>query len=104
MSDNVDTTTTKKTTVRSTVVAKAAPVPVTVIYIGPSIPGVVTTNTIFNNGISTELETLKGKLPAIKELIVPVDKLVAARAKLRDRKSATSICYEKALLYTEKGE
>lgn len=96
-------TTTKKTATR-VATASVKTVPVTVVYIGPTIPGVVTTNTIFNNGISNELQILTGELPAIKELIVPVDKLVGARAKLRDRKSATSICYEKALLYAKKGE
>ena len=45
------------------------------VYIGPTIPGVATHGTIYNNGPSRELEEAMKKEPAFKGLLVPVDKL-----------------------------
>lgn len=67
----------------------------TVVYIGPTIENVVSKNIFFNNGIPKYLSDEINKQPLISNLIVPIDKLAAARSELRNPKSALSIVYEK---------
>lgn len=95
----ISTTATKsaKTTAANTA-------PSIMVYAGPTISGVVTANTVFNNGITTELQELALKVPAVKALIVPVEKLGESRAQLNNATSAISICYARVLEYTKKGE
>lgn len=71
----------------------------TVIYIGPTIPGAAAMNTIFNNGITVELEKVIKEMPAIASLIVPIGKASKARGQLSEPDSPVRICFEKALEY-----
>lgn len=74
-----------------------------VVYIGPTIPGIIVANTILSNGITKELADAKNEVPAIGTLIVPIRKLAYARKRLELRDTPESICYEKVLKYlTEK--
>lgn len=75
-----------------------------VIYIGPTIPGAVAQNTVFNNGITAALAEEAEKLPAIKSLIVPVEKLAAAQKEIKINNSALTVCYRMVEDYIKKGE
>lgn len=77
----------------------------TVVYIGPTIPGVVTGNRIFSNGINKELKEEVDKMPTIGNLIVPISGLAKARNQLSKKDTPMNICYEKVQQYLkEKGE
>ena len=65
-----------------------------VIYIGPTIDEVVASNTIFNNGISKELENTIKEIPAVGKLIIPINQLSAARIQINTKNSALAVCYE----------
>ncbi len=69
--------------------------PQTVIYIGPTIKGVATEGTVYNNGIPPELEEKARVVPAVKALIIPVEKLPQANTELAKKGSALSILYQK---------
>lgn len=74
-------------------------------YIGPTIPGVAVTCTVYNNGIPKELQEEINKVPAIRSLIVPVTKLAAARKEINQKNSALRVCYEKVEQHIkQKGE
>lgn len=52
---------------------KAAPDPGRLIYCGPNIPGgALTRYTVFKGGLPAHLESVFGKYPAAKSLIIPV--------------------------------
>lgn len=72
-----------------------------VIYVGPEIVEVVAANTIFNNGISKELENAIVEFPAIKKLIIPIKELSAARMQINTKDSALAICYKKVCEYAK---
>lgn len=76
----------------------------TVIYIGPTIPGAAAMNTIFNNGITEELEKVTKEMPALASLIVPIEKASKARGQLSEPDSPVRICFEKALEYIGRRE
>lgn len=74
-----------------------------VMYIGPTIKRVVSTNTIFNNGLPDRLKQKISEEPVIGTLIVPVNGLSEARKKLNEPASAIRACYEQVLLNLKKG-
>lgn len=75
-----------------------------VMYIGPTIKGVVSQNTIFNNGLPSSLEEKKKEIPALYSLVVPIEQLAQARKELKERNSVIGTCYKQVLLYlNEKG-
>lgn len=51
---------------------------IVVMYVGPSVPGVMEKGKIFNNGLTSRVEKAIEECPAIKELIVPTDKIGVA--------------------------
>lgn len=67
----------------------------TVMYIGPSIKNVVSTGSLYNNGLPEKLTQAMEKQPAIKSLIVPLSGLAAAQKELAIPGSALSIIYGK---------
>nr|DAL67985.1 MAG TPA: hypothetical protein [Caudoviricetes sp.] len=75
-----------------------------VIYVGPSIPGIVTCHTVFSNGVSKKLDAFVSENPMVSNLIVPISKLVDARKQLSDQESAISICYTKIKEQIKRGE
>lgn len=74
-----------------------------VVYIGPTIPGVVMTNTILKEK-GNELEQICEKMPEIKTLMVPVADLARARKELETEGTPAKICYNRAVEHlAEKG-
>lgn len=71
----------------------------TLVYIGPTIVGVVTQNTFFNNGLSSELENVIKEMPAISNLIVPLSKYTKASSEINKKEGAMYEFYKKALQY-----
>lgn len=67
----------------------------TVVYIGPTIKNVVSTGTIYNNGLPEPLKKEMEKLPMIGSLLIPVDRLAAAQKELATPGSALAIIYAK---------
>lgn len=65
------------------------------IYVGPTIPNVISTNSIFNNGIPKQLQELISIKPYVSALLVPIEKLAQARVELRNPGSAFSVLYKK---------
>ena len=71
----------------------------TVIYLGPEIPGVISTGTVLNNGLTPQTEKAVKEFPALKMLLVPVGNAVKAKKELKNEVSALSACYKKAAEY-----
>lgn len=69
----------------------------TVVYIGPTIKSVVSTGTIYNNGLPESLKKEIEKLPLIGSLLIPVDGLAAAQKELATPGSALAVIYEKVV-------
>lgn len=55
----------------------------TVVYVGPTVPGVANQNTFYSNGIPTPLTEAIAKNPAMGGLVIPLDQLPDAMKKLR---------------------
>jgi hypothetical protein len=73
------------------------------IYIGPSLKA-LPTNRVFKNGdVLANVQALIDECPAIKRLIVSVDKLAESQAKLRDSSSVESSFYKKIEKHFRKG-
>lgn len=71
----------------------------TVVYVGPTISGVASHNTVFNNGLPQSVQDAITKEPAFKNLLVPVSALAAATSDIANKRGATYVFYEKALNY-----
>lgn len=76
--------------------AKATKAAGTVVYTGPAIPGIVSKNAIFNNGLPEALEKEIAGQPVIGALVVPIGELGRHRRELRDKGSAAAACYARA--------
>ena len=74
----------------------------TVIYIGPTISGVITRNTILNNGPTKSLKELIGKVPVLKEMLVPVENLSEAMNSITVEGSAMNNCYKQVVKQLKK--
>lgn len=72
-----------------------------VIYLGPSIPGVVAAGTVFNNGLTVQLEAVAAEIPAVKMLLVETAKAVKTKKELKAAGSASAICYEAVEKYVK---
>lgn len=59
------------------------------IYIGPSLRGVAH-GTVFQNGLSPALEDMACRIPAVAELVVPINQLRQANRELEDPDSVLS--------------
>lgn len=69
----------------------------TVMYLGPTIKGVVATGTIYSNGLPKALEEEMKKQPLIKELLTPVGQIAEKQKALKDNGSAISVIYGKII-------
>ena len=54
----------------------------TVVYVGPTIPGVANQNTFYTNGIPTPLAEAIANNPSMGGLLIPLDQLPDAMKKL----------------------
>lgn len=75
----------------------------TVIWLGPAIAGVAMTGTVYQNGLTAQVEKMKTELPACTKLLVETKDAARVRKALTDPQSAESLCYEKVLAYAGKG-
>lgn len=82
---------------------KASDVKGTVMYIGPTIPKVATSNSIYSNGVPDGLAEKIKEIPSLSALVVPVERLAAAQRDMKNRQSAVGICYAQALAALKKG-
>ncbi len=65
------------------------------IYIGPTVPGIVIAGTVFKNGYPQKLKKAIEEKKALSMLMVPVSGLAKARQVLKEPGSVLQICYEK---------
>lgn len=77
--------------------------PVVKVYLGPVIPGVAVTGTVYSNGIPPQLAAAVEEVPAIGSLLVEPVQVAMAKRALKAETSAISICYEKAVDYSKRG-
>ena len=71
----------------------------TLVYVGPTIPGVASHGMLFNNGISDTLKAAMEKESAFKGLVVPTQSLATALLDLQNKKGATWALYNKVVDY-----
>ena len=70
----------------------------TVMYIGPTVRGVVINGTLFKDGkLPVLVKKRTEEMPVLQSLFVPVSKLAEAQRELKDSTSAMAICYAKAV-------
>lgn len=67
-----------------------------IIYVGPTIPGVATRNTVYSE-TPESLKAAAQAAPYLNGLCVPVSGLSDALAQIRHRKGAVYTLYQKAL-------
>lgn len=83
---------------------QAQPTPTKVIYVGPSILGVATRNTVYD-GVPDTLQTAINAAPYLAGLCIPLESLPEAMAQIRAKSGAFYTLYTKALKYgATKGE
>ena len=95
---------TAATTIKETVVIKKGKETTNekVVYVGPSITGVVVQNTIFNNGIPAALKAAIDEAPIIGNLLIPISKLPMALKEIASQQGAMHIYIENAKQYKPK--
>lgn len=69
------------------------------VYVGPTIVGVASHNTIFNNGLPDNLKVAIDKEPVFKGLVIPVNRLADALKEIETKSGATFSLYEKVADY-----
>lgn len=71
----------------------------TLVYVGPTIVGVASHSTIFNNGLPDNLKAAIDKEPAFNGLVIPVNRLAGALKEIETKSGATFSLYEKVADY-----
>ena len=71
----------------------------TLAYVGPTIVGVASHNTVFNNGLPDALKLAIEKESAFRGLVIPIDKLASALKEIDTKSGATFSLYEKVANY-----
>ncbi len=66
-------------------------------YMGPGIPGVVKSNTVFIGELPKELTAAAEKLPEINKLVIPVEKITEATKALSEPGTVESVSYNNIL-------
>lgn len=66
-----------------------------VMYLGPTIRGVVKNGAVFEGGIPKNLEKIAGKKPIIQNLIVPLENIVDVSKNIRVEGTAEAIVFDK---------
>lgn len=66
-----------------------------VMYLGPTIRGVVKNGAVFEGGIPKNLEKIAGKKPIIQNLIVPLENIVDVSRNIRVEGTAEAIAFDK---------
>lgn len=68
-----------------------------IVYIGPSIRGVVQTSAIFKNGLSSAMKQKVKEIPLLREMLIPAADLGKKRREMRVKGSATRSCYDRVV-------
>ena len=76
---------------------------ISVMYIGPTFPGVEKAS-VYTNGLPDPLKEKVESYPVFGELIVEIGELPAVRKELANPESAISRCYKTAESVLKKGE
>lgn len=76
--------------------------PKTVMYVGPSIPGIVETGKLFNNGFTPTVIEAVDKCSAIKELMVPTAKIGEALNDIKNKRGAYFAFYSEVKSFCNK--
>lgn len=66
----------------------------TLVYIGPSIPRVALKGNIYNNGLPAKFKEIAKEIPALNELMVPVENLSRARREINHIGSYLATIYD----------
>lgn len=66
------------------------------VYVGPSVPNVVQTNTVYKNGIPGTLKKWIEKYPLFGALLVPVRGISKVRLEMRDAGSEKNLIFHEA--------
>lgn len=66
-----------------------------VMYLGPTVRGVVKNGAVFEGGIPKNLEKIAGKKPIIQNLIVPLENIVDVSKNIRVEGTAEAITFDK---------
>ena len=66
-----------------------------VMYLGPTIRGVVKYGAVFSGGIPKRLEKLAGKKPIVKQLIVPLSDIVKTKTAIDNEGTVEAVAYDK---------
>lgn len=76
----------------------------TLVYMGPEIPGVISSGMVLSNGLTPQMKKTAEEFPTFNRLLVPVGDVVRAKKKLKNETSSIAVCYNKAVEYaTQKG-
>lgn len=76
----------------------------TVMYVGPSITGVLKQYVIYKNGIPQRISQLADEIPAVKHLLVPIEHITEAKKQINVAGSALNVMYNKVLVYIKGGK
>ena len=71
----------------------------TLVYVGPTIVGVASHSTIFNNGLPDNLKAAIDKEPAFNGLLVPIESAAVALKEIDTKTGTTFSLYEKVANY-----
>lgn len=90
----------------SQVAPKTAKAKVATVYAGPNVPGgVLSQFTVFREGVlAPHVKQIVERYPAIKQLIIPVNRLSKVLSNLKDAESAESAQFKAILAQFKKGE
>ena len=73
-----------------------------VVYIGPTLKGIVTKNTIFASGIPSEVKEQLNKYPILNKLVIPIKNLPKVNMEMQTG-GAHSVLYARAVEQITKG-
>ena len=73
-------------------------------YIGPSVPGIVKEGTVFMDGLPASFTEVAGSVPAIKNLVIPLERITGAKQALSEQGSVENVSYCKVLDYLKGGK
>lgn len=66
-----------------------------VMYLGPTIRGVVKSGAVFSGGLPGRLAKLIGKKPLVKNLIIPLSGIVKAKKAIDTEGTVEAVTYDK---------
>lgn len=93
------TATTTKAAVKT---AAAKEIKEHVVYLGPTVKGIVESGAAFTNGLPKKFKEFAEENPIVHELIVPISNLADARKELRSENSPMAVFFDSVKEIAEK--